>query len=232
METIHTTRQSSRKRKNTTQTNVIIAIVVHVLMIAAGAFWAAHEGILGAKLQNLAVFMVPKEKKVEEAKKPEPKVEAKKAEQPKAEQQQAKAAPAPAKFIASPPAASQANLAPPPPPVIGGEGLSFSPDALTSDDPIVFYKQQVENILRSRWERPAGVEDRDFTAEVEMHVDTQGKITGYDWKKGSGNQRWDNSVKQALTGAINRPPPKGFPDKFLVRFDVQPATEPLISRAD
>ena len=32
--------------------------------------------------------------------------------------------------------------------------------------------------------------------------------------------------------AISRPPPKGFPEKFLVRFDVLPTTEPLVSRAD
>ena len=105
-------------------------------------------------------------------------------------------------------------------------------DSITTTDPIAFYKQQVETALRSRWTRPEGVADIDFVAEVEMRVDAQGKITGYDWKKGSGNQPWDASVKKALVGAINRPPPSGFPDKFVVRFDVQPATEPLMSRAD
>ena len=67
-----------------------------------------------------------------------------------------------------------------------------------------------------------------------MNVDSQGKIGSYTWKKGSGNSIWDSSVKQALAGskAISRPPPKGFPERFIVRFDVQPATEPLMSRAD
>ena len=68
MEVIHT-HKSSRKKRNTTKTNVIIAILVHLLMAVAGTFWAAHEGMLGAKLQNLAVFIVPKEKKPEEKKK-------------------------------------------------------------------------------------------------------------------------------------------------------------------
>ncbi len=225
MEIIH---QSTRKKKSATKTNITIAIAVHGVMVAAGAFWAAHEGVLGAKLQNLAIFMVPKEKKPDEVKKPEPKVEVKKQEAAKVEQV-AKAVPAPPPYV--PPAAvSQANI-PPPPPSIGG-GFAFDQDALTSDDPVVLYKQQVESALRMKWERPNDVADLDFVAEAEMHIDSQGKITGYDWKKGSGNEKWDGSVKKVLKGAVNRPPPKGFPDKFLVRFDVQPATEPLVSRAD
>jgi len=224
MEIVH---QSTRKKKSATKTNIIIAIAVHALMVAVGTFWAAHEGILGAKLQNLAIFMVPKEKP-QEVKKPEPKVEVKKAEQPKVEQA-AKVAPPPPPFV--PPAAvSQASIAPPPPSI--GGGFAFEQDALTSDDPVVLYKQQVESALRMKWERPSDVADLDFVAEAEMHIDSQGKITGYDWKKGSGNEKWDGSVKKVLKGAVNRPPPKGFPDRFLVRFDVQPATEPLVSRAD
>ena len=99
MEVVH---QSSRRKKSSTKTNIVIAIIVHALMIAAGAFWAAHEGVLGAKLQNLAIFMVPKEKKPDEPAKKVEKVEVKKAEQPKAEQV-AKAAPPAQKFIAPPP---------------------------------------------------------------------------------------------------------------------------------
>ena len=47
---------------------------------------------------------------------------------------------------------------------------------------------------------------------------------------GSGDKRWDDSVKEvvAQTRVISRPPPKGFPPKFLVRFDVESTrTEPL-----
>ena len=56
-----------------------------------------------------------------------------------------------------------------------------------------------------------------------MSIDPDGRVTGYRWLKGSGNARWDDSVKHALaqTKAISRPPPKGFPGKFLVRFDVE-----------
>jgi len=53
-------------------------------------------------------------------------------------------------------------------------------------------------------------------------------------KKGSGDKSWDDSVRKALASVkvINRAPPKGFPEKVMVRFDVLPATEPLVSRAD
>jgi len=119
-----------------------------------------------------------------------------------------------------PPAVVEGAAAPPPAVSIGD--FVIDPDAITTTDPIGFYKQQVESVLRSRWERPAGVKDNDFTAEVEMRVDAKGNISGYEWKKGSGDQRWDDSVKKALAGAINRSPPKNFPEKFLVRFDVAP----------
>src|SRR5260221_13505200 len=107
MEIIH---QSTRKKKSATKTNITIAIAVHGVMVAAGAFWAAHEGVLGAKLQNLAIFMVPKEKKPDEVKKPEPKVEVKKQEAAKVEQG-AKAGPAPPPHV--PPAAARPAHNPP-----------------------------------------------------------------------------------------------------------------------
>ena len=179
---------------------------------------------LGKKLQALSVLMVPKEKKPEEKK--EVKTEtAKKVEEVKPVET-VKNLPPPPKFV--PPPDVVQSAAAPPAAVVG----TFSFNQGEIDDAIGLYKQQVESILRTRWERPEGVKDNDFVAEVEMRVDAKGNISGYDWKKRSGDQRWDDSVKKALAGAINRPPPKDFPDKFLVRFDVEPVTEPLISRAD
>ena len=59
--------------------------------------------------------------------------------------------------------------------------------------------------------------------EVELSVDARGRVTGAQWLKGSGDKRWDDSVKAALAQSkvISRPPPKGFPENFLVRFDVE-----------
>jgi len=213
------------RKKNSAKVNVTISLVIHGLIFAAGAYWAAHEGVLGKKLQALSVLMVPKEKK-EVEKKPEPKTETVKKEEVKPVETTAKNIAPPPKFVPPPPVADVA--AAPPAAVISG--FSFNQDEI--NDKIGLYKQQVESVLRTRWERPTDVKDNDFVAEVEMRIDAKGNISGYDWKKSSGDKRWDDSVKKALAGAINRPPPKDFPEKFVVRFDVQPATEPLLSRAD
>ena len=97
----------------------------------------------------------------------------------------------------------------------------------TTSDPDVLYKGFVEYTLRSRWNRPEGIADSYYVAEVEVTVDREGRLLSSTWKKGSGDARWDNSVKKALadTRSIGRPPPKGFPEKVVVRFDVQVATE-------
>jgi outer membrane biosynthesis protein TonB len=67
------------------------------------------------------------------------------------------------------------------------------------------------------------LEDAKFVAEVELTIDKNGNIETYQWLKGSGNKRWDDSVKASLAvvKSINRPPPKGFPEKFVTRFDVE-----------
>jgi hypothetical protein len=220
-----------RRKKNTAKTNVTISLVIHLIIFALGAYWAAHEGVLGQKLRELSVGLLPKEKKIEE-KKAEAKTDGPKKVETKPVVETAKTAtPPPPKFVAPPPAAVE-SAAPPPAVTLPGD-FFVDKDSLTAGDAVTLYKQQVETALRSRWDRPGDVADVDFVAEVEMHIDMQGKISSYDWKKGSGNTRWDNSVKKALAaGAINRSPPKNFPNKFTVRFDVQPATEPLISRAD
>jgi len=48
-----------------------------------------------------------------------------------------------------------------------------------------------------------------------------------EWKRASGNARWDDSVGRNLkrVSDIGRKPPAGFPDRFIVRFDVQDDSE-------
>jgi hypothetical protein len=218
------------RKKNSAKVNLTISIVFHALLVAAGAYWAAHEGVLGKRLQELSVLLVPKEKK-EEAKKETKTEEVKKVEQPKATET-AKAAIAAPKIVAPPP---PADIAPAAPPAAELPSFSFSDgakDVMTSDNPVVLYKFQVESALRSKWERPSDVNDSKYVAEVEMTVDPTGKFVGYDWKKGSGDHRWDDSVKKVLasTKGLSRPPPKGFPSKFVIRFDVESmSTEPVLS---
>src|SRR5437773_6978407 len=118
MEPIQHIHHATRK-KNSPKINLTISIVIHAIIFALGAYWAAHEGVLGKKLQELSVGLLPKEKKPE-AKKEEAKTEEpKKVEQPKVVEQTKAAAPPPPKFV-PPPAAVQEAVAPPPVTIPGG----------------------------------------------------------------------------------------------------------------
>jgi len=213
-----------RKKQNSSKVNLIISAIVHGLLVMAIFFFAAREGILGKKLKEITVTLVPKEKKPEQPKeKPAP---------PKVEVPKVAEAP---KTVAAAPPRVETRVAPPPPvdvapavapPPAALPAFSFSDgahDVQSVSDPNVLYKGLVEHSLRSRWQRPEDIADDSFVAEIELGVDSTGQITGYSWQKGSGNARWDDSVKSALakTKAISRPPPKNFPPKFLVRFDVE-----------
>jgi TonB family protein len=94
---------------------------------------------------------------------------------------------------------------------------------VVSGDASAIYKGLVEHALRSRWNRPDDMTDDKFVAEVELTIGPDGAVSSYRWIRGSGDKRWDDTVRAALaqTKAISRPPPKGFPPAFTVRFDVQ-----------
>jgi|SRR6516225_9371339 hypothetical protein len=212
----------ARKKRNSSKINLIFSVVFHGLIIVAVVFFAAHEGILGKRMKQLTATLVPKEKPPEPPKQkaPEPKVETPKVAQvPKAAltPEPPKVETASAPTVAAPPAAA--------PPAVDIPTMQFDggKEVLSTSDPNVIYKGLVENALRTRWNRPEDMDDQNFVADVEVTVDRSGELTGYTWVKGSGNQRWDDSVKNALakTKSINRAPPKTFPEKFVVRFDVE-----------
>jgi outer membrane biosynthesis protein TonB len=221
-----------RKKRNSAKTNLVVSFVFHAAIIAALVFLAAREGYLGKKLKTIAVTMAPKEKPPEkpkeEVKPPEPKAEPPKTEEPKAAV--ANLPPPPA---AAPPPTGVAPVAAPPPTALPGFAFTDGAKAVeTTSDPVQLYRGFVEFALRSKWIRPEGVADESYVAEVELAVDPKGNVTGSDWKRGSGHAVWDDSVRRAVaaTKALSRPPPKGFPGKFLVRFDVvaeADATSPL-----
>lgn len=230
-----------RKKRNSTKVNLIFSLVFHVIVIGALFFFAAREGMLGQKLKTIAVQMAPKEKppekKPEEKKPEEPKVEPPKPkpeEPPKVTPKvvQATKPPPPTPTVTPRPA----NVAPPPavvaPPAMVG-GFNFTDASAktvqSSSDPVLIYKGFVEYALRSKWSRPVGVDDLNFIAEVDVTIDPTGRITSTDWRKGSGDSKWDDSVKRALrdTTTLTRPPPKNFPAKVLVRFDTVQESEPV-----
>jgi hypothetical protein len=218
-----------RKDKRTSRLSAVISLVFHGIIIGALFFIAAREGILGRELKKIAVTMVPKEKPPDEKPKekppePKPEIEEPKPDLPKPviapRTEVAKAATVPPPATTAAPAAAPAAAALPAFDFEGGKAVE------TTSDPNLIYKGFVEYTLRSRWNRPEGVADENYIAEVEVALDRDGRIRGTTWQRGSGDAAWDNSVKKVLaeTATIGRPPPNGFPDKVLVRFDVQAAS--------
>ena len=221
-----------RKKRNSSKVNLTVSFIFHGILILVVFFFAAREGLVGKKLKQLAVTMVPKEKKPEPPKEkaPEPK-----AEQAKTDQTPKMAIPQPKVDTAAAPPPPAVDAAPAvAPPAASLPAFEFSDGAKevqSISDPTGIYKALIEHTLRSRWDRPEDIADETYVAEVELSVDAKGKVTEYRWLKGSGDKRWDDSVKAvvAQTKTISRPPPKGFPQQFPVRFDVETSrTEPVI----
>lgn len=211
-----------RKQRSSSKVNLVVSVVFHSALIAAIFFLAAREGMLGKKLKELTVTMVPKEKKPEP-----PKPEAPKPEPPKTVEAPKAVPPPKAEAASAPPLAGDL------PPAVALPSFEFSDGAKQVEsisDPAGIYKSLVEHSLRTHWNRPEDLADDNFVAEVEFTVDAKGRVTGTRWLSGSGNAQWDGSVKAAVAEVttISRPPPKGFPEKFTVRFDVETSkTEPV-----
>jgi hypothetical protein len=217
-----------RKPRNSSKVNLFISAAFHGVIVLTLVYFAARQGLLGKQLKKIAIEMV-KEKRPEKPKEPEkPKTEQIKTEAPKV------AAAPKMETVKAPPET--------PPPAAGAAPPSVAPAIVelpsftfgggkpveTASDPVLLYKGMIESVLRSRWDRPADMEDAAFTAEVEVGVGRQGEISEPAWKKSSGDKRWDESVRQAIarTRSVGRSAPKNFPPRVLVRFDVL-ATEPL-----
>jgi len=214
---------------------IIVSVLLHSVVFGTLIFLAAREGMLGRELRKMAVTLVPRPKQAE----PKP------AERPTvpAVPQIAPTQPPKADPVVQPPLAqerievkvtspnlkpslSPSRLTAPPPMTIPALEFGGANIVETASDPVVLYRGYVEYTFRANWIRPANVRDQTFVAEIEVTIDPSGAISATDWKKGSGNRPWDAAVREAVakTKTIDRRPPEGFPDKMLVRFDVQPQT--------
>jgi TonB family protein len=101
----------------------------------------------------------------------------------------------------------------------------------SENDPVQLYKGYMEYTLRSKWDRPDNLDDDQYVAEVAVNVDKQGNLTASQWLKGSGNAKWDQTVKDvfATVSNIGKPPPTNFPPTVTIRFDVETEDEPLMT---
>jgi TonB family protein len=213
---------SNPKKKNSSRVNLILSVVFHTALVLALGYFAAREGMLGKRLKQITVTMVPKEKKPEPPKeKPAPP----KLEAPKMAETPRPAIQEPPKSMPAAPARSEetVSVAPAAVSLPAFEFNDGAHDVQTASDPAAIYKGLVELALRSRWNRPENLHDDRYVAEVELTVGADGTVEKHRWISGSGDTRWDDSVKAAVakTANISRPPPNGFPSTFTVRFDVE-----------
>ena len=212
-----------KKPKNSSKANLTISAVVHGLLIVVLIYFAAREGYLGKKIQTITVTKVEEKKKEPEKPKEPPKPEPPKVEPPKAEVAKVEA-PKVAPPTVAPPVVAPAAVDVPSFDFAGGKTV------LSESDPVQLYKGYMEYMLRSKWNRPENLADDNYTAEVQVNVDPQGKLSGVAWQKGSGDAKWDQTVKDVfkVVDRIDRRPPTNFPDHVTIRFDVQEETEPIL----
>lgn len=214
-----------KPKKNSSKVNLTISFVFHAVLVAVMIYFAAREGYLGKKLQKISVQMV-KEKPPEKPK--EPPKEPPKVEPPKVVEAPPKVVEAP-KVTAAPPAGPPV-VAPPAaelPSFEFGGGKAVNSES----DPVQLYKGYMEYQLRNQWNKPDNAGDDNYVAEVQIHVDRAGNLSDPVWLHGSGNSKWDDSVKEVFkeVTAIDRPPPTNFPPVVTIRFDVaEEATEPVL----
>lgn len=215
-----------KTKKNSSKVNLTISAVVHGLLVFALIYFAAREGYLGKKIQKFSVHMV-KEKKPEPPKKKPP-------EKPKVEPPKQTPKPAAPRKVAETPKAAPPTVAPPTvaPPAVDVPSFQFSggKTVLSESDPVKLYKGYMEFLLRSKWDRPENMHDDKYVADVRVKVEKDGTIKEVKWLKGSGNAKWDQSVKAVFkeVNSIGRPPPTNFPPVVVVRFDVKEEPESIL----
>jgi outer membrane biosynthesis protein TonB len=215
-----------RKKKNSSKVNLTISFVFHAVLVGLLLYFAAREGLLGKKMQKISVTMVkekPPEKPPEKPK-PEPPKETPKIETPKVvEETKAAAPPVTAPPVVAPPAAELPSFD-----FEGGKAVN------SESDPVQLYKGYIEYVLRSKWNRPDNMADDQYVAEVKVNVDKAGNLGEVAWQKGSGNEKWDQSVKDVfkVVQSIDRRPPTNFPPQVTIRFDVEAEeeTEPVMTQ--
>lgn len=212
----------NNKKRNSSRVNLTISAVFHGLLIATVFYFAAREGYLGKKMSTIVATLEKSVKK-----------EPPKPEKPEVKPETPKVAEAPKPAVATQPKV-ETVAAPPPAEAVAAvapaaaelPSIDFQEGAHAVDsvsDPKSAYKGMIQHALLSRWNRPQDLADDTFVAEVELTVNAAGQLGAPRWLRTSGNARWDDSVKAALAAikSVSHAPPKGFPDKFQVRFDVE-----------
>lgn len=69
------------------------------------------------------------------------------------------------------------------------------------------YATLIDQQIRSQWNLPKYLTDRDLTAKIEIRIDARGEITSKQLLKSSGNDLFDSRVLKATENSAPYPPP-------------------------
>lgn len=190
--------------------NLLIAFVFHLLIVLPVLFFASHEGILGKKMKELTVMLIPKPK-IEEVQKtpvapPVPVIPPIDIPKPVAQ--------------SVPQEASQPSVPAIAPAAVALPAFDFSDGAKavsTLNDPNQLYKSYVEHYVKAVWNVPDSIAGM---VDMEVTIDKGGRITSTKMIA-KNDDLWAGSVLDVFKKIKNlpKPPPQGFPLTFTVRFD-------------
>jgi TonB family protein len=85
------------------------------------------------------------------------------------------------------------------------KGTSLSPDARESMTNS--YLDLLRDRLQSHWALPVWLARQKLDAQVLLYIDAKGRVTGVKFAKSSGNARFDDEVRNAITKSQPLPPP-------------------------
>jgi len=222
---------SKTRQRRASKTGLLISAAFHLITVGFLVWMAAREGLLGLPLKKITVNLIREPAPVAPPALDKPGLAPPEIKPP--------SLPEPAPPPSPPPTREEVSVppTPSPPPMVAPAPVimpSFAFDdggkaVQTLNDAAGLYRSFVEFSLRARWNRPTGLADEHYVAEIEIAVDPTGRVTDPRWKRRSGDARWDASVLDALfqTRTLDRPPPPEFPSRMTLRFDVVPSEAPL-----
>lgn len=221
-----------RHKSRQSRASLLISIVFHVVVVGLVAYLAARQGMLGKVAKDMVAVQVEEKKPTPQKPKDEPKPLPEKVN-PDQKPNPVVQTPVP---ITTPAPAPQPGDAPPPvdAPAAADAPEMYIPNANAGGGgevltPEESYRRTIQSVFLSVWDKPVGIDDSSFSADVEMTLDRRGRIEAARFVRGSGDSKWDDSVRAALNKIkdIGAPPPDKFPPSFSVRFDAVAESVPV-----
>lgn len=217
-----------RHKHRQSRTSIVVSVLFHIALVGVVGWLAARKGMLGKVAQDMVAVQVEDKKPEPEKPKEQPKPEVAKVEDPKPTVTPT-ATPAPV----NDPTPSPANV----PPAVDAPAAVDAPEMFIQaaptgpviTDKIERYRAVIQGAYLAVWDKPPGPDDANYAADVEVTVDSRGRILDPKFVKGSGDSKWDATVKEALAKVkeVGEAPPDKFPQRFTVRFDAVTDSVPV-----